>query len=163
MEIPLRDTPALRLIERGLGAPDTDPEAVADCMQLLRVSKRLLEYFYRHFVARDISPGKYSILCELLAADGPVSPSSLAGRIGVRRPTVTGLLDGLGRQGLVTRTFDPEDRRRVLITLTRRGERFIRELLPEQYALMSEVVGALGHRERTQLRQVLRQLEENLA
>jgi DNA-binding MarR family transcriptional regulator len=163
VDIPTRDTPAHALLARGLGGDDTDAAAVVDCMQLLRVSKHLLGYFLDRFTDRGISPGKYSVLCELLAAEDSVSPSWIAERIGVSRPTVTGLLDGLCRQGFVARQFDEQDRRRVTIRLTGAGEAFIRNLLPEQYRLMTDVVDALEPEERTQLRALLKKLEDRLA
>jgi DNA-binding MarR family transcriptional regulator len=159
-EIPLRDTPSLKLLEQGFGGVDSDPQGVADCMQLLRVSKRLLGFFYEHFLTHGISPGKYSLLCELLASDGPMAPSSLADRIGIRRPTVTGLVDGLCKQALVTRVPDPADRRRMSVTLTANGRRFMKVLLPAQFALMSGVVSGLSDVERRQLRRALTRLEE---
>ena len=159
MELPIHDTPAMVLLDRGYGGPEVDSAAVADCMQLLRVSKRLLGFFLANFAEHDISPGKYSVLCELLSAQTPVSPSHLAARLGVSRPTVTGLLDGLYRQGLVDRTFDDEDRRRVAVALTRRGDSFIRSLLPDQYRIMAEVMGPLNDPERSQLRKILTKLE----
>ncbi|MGD8416245.1 MAG: MarR family transcriptional regulator [Pseudomonadales bacterium] len=162
MELPLKDTPALQLIERGLGDPETDASAVADCMQLLRVSKRLLTHFLEQFTADGISPGKYSVMTELLAAGEPVSPSWLAERIGVRRPTITGLLDGLDRQGFVARTFDEQDRRRVSVALTAQGRRFIRGLLPGQFERMAEVVRVLEPEERQRLRRILDKLEQGL-
>jgi DNA-binding MarR family transcriptional regulator len=164
MEIPTRDTPSLQLIERGFGGEGVDRQAVADCMQLLRVSKRLLGFFYGRFVAAGISPGKYSVLCELLTlADGEsLSPSALAGRIGVSRPTVTGLIDGLSRQGYVVRQPDPEDRRRIGIRLTGEGSAFVRALLPDQFRTMAQVIGVLDPLDRDRLRGMLATLEENL-
>lgn len=163
MEIPTQDTPAPKLLARGLGGDEADAAAVVDCMQLLRVSKHLLGYFLGRFTERGISPGKYSVLCELLAAENPVSPSWIAERIGVSRPTVTGLLDGLCRQGFVARQLDEQDRRRITVRLTRAGDRFIRNLLPDQYRLMTDVVGVLEPEERAQLRGLLKKLEERLA
>ncbi|MGE0625606.1 MAG: MarR family winged helix-turn-helix transcriptional regulator [Pseudomonadales bacterium] len=161
-DIPLKDTPSLKLLEQGFGGAEADSIGVADCMQLLRVSKRLLGYFYEHFANHEISPGKYSVLCELLATNSPMAPSALAERIGVRRPTVTGLLDGLCAQALVARVPDPNDRRRLSVELTAKGRRFMRTLLPVQFALMADVVGGLTDTERRQLRRTLASLEERV-
>lgn len=163
MEIPVKDTPARQLLARGMGGKDADTAAVADCMQLLRVSKLLLKFFYEQFTAQGISPGKYSVLCELLAAGQPLAPSALAGRIGVRRPTITGLLDGLEKQGWVARVADENDRRRQQIKLTASGERFLHKLLPQQYRLMASVITQLDNTERSRLRRILDKMETSLA
>lgn len=163
MEIPRRDTPSLALIRLGHGgAPDTG--ALQDCMQLLRVAKRLLGHFYTRFSAHDISPGKYSVLTELLALPKgeSVSPSQLAERIGVRRPTITGLVDGLCKQGFVQRTPAKVDRRQVGIKLSPKGDAFIRQFLPGQFDAMTAVLSHLSETQRSQLRQILTTLEDNL-
>ena len=153
------------LIRRGFGDSSTDPRAVADCQQLLRVAKRLLGYFYRRFNECDISPGKYSVLCELLALEDSqaVTPSILAAHIGVSRPTVTGLIDGLVRQGYVARRTDADDRRSVTLTLTDSGRDFIGSLLPRQFGTMAGLVETLGPERRRQLRAILEILEARLS
>ncbi len=52
---------------------------------------------------------------------GEMSPSELGERLIVTRATVTGLLDSLERRGLVQRSANPEDRRSLLVTLTKSG------------------------------------------
>ena len=131
-------------------------------MQLLRVSKKLLVYFLTRFSADGISPGKYSVLMELLAADRAVAPSTLADRIGVSRPTVTGLIDGLCGQGYVERETDPEDRRRLRVGLTAAGRRFMDSLLPRQFELMAGVLDTLEAHDREALRSLLGKLEARL-
>jgi DNA-binding MarR family transcriptional regulator len=165
MQIPSEDTPAIRLIEQGYGGADLDVAAVVDCMHLLRVSKRLLGHFYQLFLSHEISPGKYSVLCELLEANASVAPSTLADNIGVSRPTVTGLIDGLRKQGFVARQVDSKDRRKVSVRLTAQGERFIRELLPNQYSKMADLVNGLklNEQERVQFRSTLLNLEGELS
>jgi DNA-binding MarR family transcriptional regulator len=56
---------------------------------------------------------------------GPLTPSELAAREKIQRPTATRVLARLEEAGLVTRTIDPDDRRSSLLTSTPAG----RELL----------------------------------
>ena len=71
---------------------------------------------------------------------GPKSASALAQIFGVSRPTITRMVDGLVKKGLVERHHDAEDRRLAIISLTGEGrqlqasseeaaERFLRGLL----------------------------------
>lgn len=57
---------------------------------------------------------------------GPTSASDLARARGVTAPTITRLVDRLLEARLVRRVEDPEDRRRVRIELTPRGEEAVR-------------------------------------
>src|SRR6476620_7137381 len=58
---------------------------------------------------------------------GPLTPSELASRERVQRPTATRLIAKLEEQGLVGRTADPADRRSSLIALTPEGKALLHE------------------------------------
>ena len=49
----------------------------------------------------------------------------VAALLGVSASTMTSVVDGLAARGLVTRSADPGDRRRVLLALTPEGERLL--------------------------------------
>jgi DNA-binding MarR family transcriptional regulator len=162
MEIPRHDTPTPRVLELGYGG-DVDRSAVRDCMTLLRVAKHTLGYFHARFAERQISPGRYSVLMELLAEGAPLQPSELAARIGVTRPTITGLVDGLLSQGLIERRPDAEDRRRVTVSLSGAGELFLKDLLPAQFRLMADAVECLSPVERRSLIRLLGRIDDRLS
>jgi DNA-binding MarR family transcriptional regulator len=162
MEIPRHDTPSRDILAKSPGDfPGLDPDAVATCMTLLRVAKRTLEAFYAHFIQYDISPGKYSVLMELYALpkNTDLSPSQIADRIGVTRPTITGLIDGLERQGYVKRIEAARDRRSYSVRLTPKGRRFLNELLPVQFHKMAALVSDLTPTRRSQLTRLLETVE----
>ena len=52
---------------------------------------------------------------DLLASNGPLSPTNLARRAGLHPATMTGVLDRLEQGGWVARERDPTDRRAVLV------------------------------------------------
>src|SRR5262245_12430219 len=56
---------------------------------------------------------------DLLAQQGPLSPSALARRAGLHPATMTGILDRLERGGWVVRERDPADRRAVVVRQVR--------------------------------------------
>ena len=162
MEIPKHDTPSLDILAKRPGDfPGVDSDAVGSCMTLLRVAKRTLEAFYAHFAHYDISPGKYSVLMALYALpkNTDLSPSQIADRIGVTRPTITGLIDGLERQGHVQRIEAARDRRSYSVRLTPRGRRFLDELLPVQFRKMTALVSDLTPTRRSQLSRLLETVE----
>ena len=66
----------------------------------------------------------------LLGLHGSAPVSSLATRMGVSPPNVTGILDRLEDEklGFVRRTNDPTDRRVVRVVLTDAGKAFLTEL-----------------------------------
>jgi len=159
MDIPLRDSPVKAILAQGQGG-DVDASLLDDCMAFLRVAKKSLFYFYARFDRRGLTPGKYSVLTELLAEPGQaLSPSELALRLGISRPSVTSLIDSMVSQKLVLRKPATDDRRRMTVTLSAGGRRLIEQLLPDQYDSMASLVSFGSNAERRAFRRFLAQIE----
>lgn len=84
----------------------------------------------------------------ILYNDGPRRVSLLARRLSVSTPTMTGILDRLVRQGLISRQDDPEDRRVVLNALTEKGQELIERLQPVQSERLQAIVSQLAPSDR---------------
>lgn len=65
---------------------------------------------------------------EALARNGQMSVTQLWKEMGVAAATMTRGLDTLERDGLVKRRSSPEDRRRMIVTLTAKGRRLARKV-----------------------------------
>ena len=89
---------------------------------------------------------------------GPHETRELAERMGVSRPTVSGVTDTLERRDLVERRAHADDARRRTVALTAAGERTFEELFPRFNAEESLACGGLGGAERAQLAALLRTL-----
>jgi len=86
--------------------------AVKDSMRDLRVQLAVLN----HEVGERLKLKPVDIDClDLLARQGPQSPSGLARLAGLHPATMTGILDRLERGGWVGRERDPADRRAVVV------------------------------------------------
>jgi DNA-binding MarR family transcriptional regulator len=73
----------------------------------------------------DLSPAQYRILSFLAA--GPSNAAGLASKLAVTPPSLTTVVDGLVARGLVERSHDSDDRRRVAHTLTHEGSRVLEQ------------------------------------
>jgi len=73
----------------------------------------------------DLSLSQYRLLAFL--AQGDWAASALADRLDVSRPSITGLVDGLVKRGLVERRPSADDRRRIDHVLTTAGRKTLRE------------------------------------
>jgi long-chain acyl-CoA synthetase len=104
--------PAPDAVPRPVGrGPDASPGRAA--ARLARVVENALG-------AVDLSLPQYRMLV-FLDDLGSSAASALAGRLGVSRPSVTALVDGLVARGFAERTADPVDRRRVAHAITPAG------------------------------------------
>lgn len=147
--------------DKGPDLPGLDHQAVRTYLYFSRVAKKVTGSFDDHFARLGISSGKYSILMELvsLPPGNTLSPSELADRIGVTRPTVTGLIEGLKRQGFIERERDLHDRRRVVLTLTTKGRDFIEAMMPVQFRKMSAIFDGLSKQQQDKLCGLLFEIE----
>lgn len=59
--------------------------------------------------------------------------------LGVTKPTVTGLIDTLEKDGFVKRNHDEEDRRRITISLTGKSEELFNRLESDTLSLFGDV------------------------
>lgn len=103
-------------------SPPGSIEAVAD--RLRSVAIHLLRRLREQDEALGISAPRLSALSVVVFA-GPLPIGELAAAEGVRPPTMTRLVDGLERDGLVVRRPDPLDRRAVRVLATAKGSRLL--------------------------------------
>jgi DNA-binding MarR family transcriptional regulator len=84
-----------------------------------------------------VTPEEWALLMMLWWRD-PQTSAELTERTIRDRTTVTRLLDGLVRKGLVRRGADARDRRRVVVSLTRHGRDLEAALVPVAVGLMAD-------------------------
>jgi DNA-binding MarR family transcriptional regulator len=93
---------------------------------------------------------------------GPLTPSELAGRERVQRPTATKLIAKLETAGLVLRTGDPADRRSSLITISSAGRDLLKESRSRKDAFLAQRLRALPAEDRATLERAAVLLERLL-
>ncbi|HAA04186.1 MAG TPA: MarR family transcriptional regulator [Syntrophobacteraceae bacterium] len=87
------------------------------CFQLGAVSRKITRYYKDRIAPLGLTHGQFFMLVALLDEDG-VLPSQLADKTALDRPTTTGLLDRLERDGWIERRLDANDRRTIRVHLT---------------------------------------------
>ena len=90
-----------------------------DFREGIRLLARLARVAEQTCQSTGISLPQYRLLVS--AAEGPQRASELAAAVGVSRPTLTSLVDGLEQAGLVRRVPVASDRRGIQLELTQAG------------------------------------------
>jgi long-chain acyl-CoA synthetase len=85
----------------------------------------------------DLTVAQYRVLGIL--HDGQEAASQLAEKLAVSRPSITGVVDGLVARGLVARSSDGSDRRRVDVHLTDLGRETIAHADAEVQRRLDEI------------------------
>lgn len=161
-DLEFRDTPALEVLKHhGEALAHIDAADIAAAQDVLRLSKVLLGAFAEQFALHGLSPGRYAVLMALHA--GPLAPSEIAGRLGVTRATVTGLIAGLARDGLVAYVAaDSDDRRRKAIALSGQGRGLLDVVVPDIFTAMAGLLAPLSKDERAELLRLAAKVERGL-
>ena len=112
---------------------------------LLAVAGAVGRELDRHAAGFGVSDAKLEVLEVLSCCAGRrACLYALGDRLGVTRPNITKLVDGLERSGLVERLPHPGDRRMVQAQLTPAGAALAARALPGRVARLEHTWRALG-------------------
>ncbi|MCB5186086.1 MarR family transcriptional regulator [Methylobacillus gramineus] len=161
----LRDLPNKAVLDKFSGRyPEADVSAVTAFLHLLRVATDLSAALDSCLSRHGLLQGRWWVLILLMREDQSIStPSVLAEKAGVSRATMTGLIDGLERDGLIARLFDKEDRRRVSIQLTAAGQAKLDEVMPDYYTRLRLCMDSVTEAERDILNTILVKLNAGVS
>lgn len=110
----------------------------------------------------NLSESKFIILMFLKHTENHcLLPSEIAQKLGARRPTVSKLLTGMLKQGLVEKSDNHEDKRSSFIQLTDKGKETLDDFLPHHFAAVQTVLNNFSPLELEQFNQLLAKI--NLA
>lgn len=104
---------------------DEDYRALATFRRALR---RFLAFSEAAAARMGLTPAQHQALLAIRGMPAPVHVGSLATWLGVRHHSCVGLVDRLAGLGLVTKTADPLDGRRIRLALTGRALRKLESL-----------------------------------
>ena len=122
-------------------------------MLLVKLGRALQHGFNDALKPIELTPRHLQVLDEL--RQGPMSQQALADRVGADPTKLVGLLNELEGRSLVLRRRDPVDRRRHIVENSREGEARVDAALAAAAAVEDELLAALDHEQRAQLRELL--------
>lgn len=128
------------------------------CFELLALASAIDRDCAARLAPHRLSEGKFLLLFLLQGRPDGLSPHELAERAGVTRATITGLLDGLERDGFLARHADLKDRRKLTVRLSAKGETAGHALFQEHAEWISSLLGDLSADEQNLLSGLLRRV-----
>lgn len=150
------------LLEEAQRRAMPDLDGIRLCFQTLSLAAGIDRDCAALLAPHGLSEGRFVLLFLLDAAPDGLAPNMLAERAGVTRATVTGLLDGLEREGLVARHAEASDRRALRIRLTRKGQQIAQQVFAQHSHWIAGLYGGLSANERQQLATLLDKVAANL-
>lgn len=120
---------------------------------LRTVSQRHAAIFARD-IGANLTPTQWAALSKL-AETGPCSQNQLGRLTAMDVATIKGVIDRLSARGLTETSPDPDDGRRLLVSLTRAGQQAVEKAAPNALAITRETLAPLDARERETLMTLL--------
>jgi DNA-binding MarR family transcriptional regulator len=135
-------------------APDVKEELAPRLRwAITRTARRL-----RQEAGTDLGPSQVAALATI-ERHGPLSPSELADRERIKRPTATRIVGHLETAGLLERVRDPEDGRASILSVTSEGRELLKRLRARKTAYLAKRLGALDAEDRRTLERAAELLE----
>src|SRR5690348_7752985 len=123
---------------------------------LRQVWQRHASIFSRD-IGINLTPTQWAALAKLNET-GPCSQNQLGRLTAMDVATIKGVIDRLTARGLTETSQDPEDGRRLLVSLTRAGQQLAEKLAPNAIAITRETLAPLDAKERELLMALLNKL-----
>jgi DNA-binding MarR family transcriptional regulator len=89
-----------------------------------------------------------------------VSPSDLAKRLNISLAAITHHINSLEKQNLIIRSISSDDRRIILITLSKQGHKVISDFNKKRWQIMSGMVEYLGEEDSAKLIELFKKVSE---
>jgi len=141
-------------------APRLDTSSVAVVARIGRAGALLDRGLNENFTRFGLNRTSWDALASLRRAGPPFrrSPTELYRSLMRTSGGVTHLVDRLEQEGLVERVPDPDDRRGVLVSLTRRGRTVVERVGPSHLETERRMLAPLTKQEQAELARLLRKL-----
>ncbi len=138
--------------------PPITPDLKSDVDQVLEAILYL--YTESRRVTKELArradlTGPQLTVVKMLEQIGDLSLSELSEKIRAQNSTVTGIIDRMEREGLVTRERSKEDRRVVYIKLTAKGRELAREIPVEPMEIFRSALESLSAQEMRDLMRIM--------
>jgi len=128
------------------------------CFSLGKVSRQMARVYRETLTQYGISQPQFFLLIALYEEDD-ILISRLAEKVALDKSTLTGILDRLGRDELVSRVAKPEDRRSLHVCLTDKALSLKKDLLQIYNDTNSRYLANLSDQEILIFDQILKKLE----
>jgi MarR family 2-MHQ and catechol resistance regulon transcriptional repressor len=137
----------------------SEPEvrALNAFITLVRAAEAVTVALHRNLASQRLTSSQFGVL-EALFHLGPLCQGELAVKLLRSGASVTSVVEGLEKRGLVVRQRTEEDKRFVRVALTGKGRKLIEEIFPPHARTAARLFGVLTGDEQEQLRRLCRTL-----
>lgn len=136
---------------------ESDKTTLNAFIKLMRSVEAVNNRLNRHLAEADLTVSQFGTL-EALYHLGPLNQRAIGEKLLKSGGNITMVIDNLEKCGYVERKDDPNDRRAVLIHLTKEGKAFIKEFFPRHLEKIKEEFSVLSEMEKNKLAEICKKL-----
>jgi DNA-binding MarR family transcriptional regulator len=126
------------------------------------IAREFVKQQAAEFLKTKITMPQFIVL-ELLHHRGESKMTDLADALDVTTAAMTGIVDRLVRDKLVSRGEDPDDRRIVKIDLTEKGSKIVKSMVEARKKITIKLFGNISQEEREQYLKILTRIHDHLS
>ncbi|WP_339371752.1 MarR family winged helix-turn-helix transcriptional regulator [Paenibacillus elgii] len=155
--------PYLELMEK-TAADSVDRKSIRMGLVMLWLSDNILDVMDVDLAPFGITESKLDMLLLLMLHEGRelTTPSGIADRLGIRRASVTALLDWLEKRGWISREQSAKDRRMIHVSITPEGRALVNQVLPTFWSTCGSLLDDLDTEERKVFEKILSKLHQSI-
>jgi DNA-binding MarR family transcriptional regulator len=163
-----KDKGTLKLIEPNVDAEtrvhDDHHVSVRLWLRMLSCTNRIESFVRQKLQASfETTLPRFDLMAQLERAPQGLKMSELSQRMMVTGGNVTGITDGLEKEGLVVREVDPADRRVFRVKLTAEGQKQFRRMAAEHEQWIISLFEGMTARQKNQLAELLGELKHQIS
>ncbi|AZV56517.1 MarR family transcriptional regulator [Clostridium sp. AWRP] len=116
-------------------------EVANEIVKVSEIIDRFSEECYKRFKLTQV---QFKVLYYLyLCGDEGTTSSTLSKKLGVKKPSVTTLIDRMTSKGIVMRQENKNDRRYTKVVITEEGKDILVDILPDKESFIASLFGVL--------------------
>ena len=163
-----KDKGTLKLVEPNVDAEtrvhDDHHLSVRLWLRMLSCTNRIESFVRQKLQANfDTTLPRFDLMAQLERAPQGLKMSELSQRMMVTGGNVTGITDGLEKEGLVVREVDTADRRVFRVKLTAEGQKQFQRMAAEHEQWVVDLFGGLSQKQKKQLVDLLGELKSHIS
>lgn len=128
-------------------------------LTLLQAREAAMAFFRPALNLHDLTEQQWRVI-RILHQQGELESHRLAEAACILKPSMTGVLKRLERDGIVGRRKSAEDQRRVFISLTGNGQQAFMSMSEEMGCNYEKIVSQFGEQKLQQLMQLLNEMKK---
>ncbi|OBA03838.1 transcriptional regulator [Paenibacillus polymyxa] len=155
--------PYLELMDQTALA-ETDRQLARIGLFLLWTGDNTLDAIDLDLAAYGLTESKLDLLLLLTLhqSQAQMSPSIIADRLGIRRASVTSLLDWTEQRGWIIREHNSSDRRKIHVRITEAGSHLVQQVLPVFWSSCASLASILEPEEQIVFLRIIEKIHHHM-